>query len=344
MTEPRAHTPPPELPASPEEAAEVRAGDQKPSSRERTCIGCGEHAPPGEMVRLVLGPSGEVAVDAAGGGFGRGAHVHARGACLAHAAGRGLARATKGQARAVSLAIKEGGEVMSSEPAPLSAEALVQAVEAAMERRIAGLLAAAVRARKARVGSDAVTGVWREGDAELVVVATDAAAAADLSAVREAISAGAAVAWGTKLTLAAAVQRQPTQEGVAVVAITDAGIAGAVRDAVHKAMGARDAGTPPPRAARRSPPKAKARQRDVQKPSPAGVQKSSPAVTGKSAPDGVRQSLPKDVRQSLPRDAKRSRNPDKDAAPRGGFRGKVEPERAGRASGRHLRRAQESRQ
>jgi predicted RNA-binding protein YlxR (DUF448 family) len=67
---------------------------------ERTCVGCGERCAPGELIRLVLAPSGEIAVDAAGGGFGRGAHVHARGACLRQAATRGLLRATKPERRA----------------------------------------------------------------------------------------------------------------------------------------------------------------------------------------------------------------------------------------------------
>lgn len=263
--------------------------ETKPVSRaahERTCVGCGEHAPPGEMVRLVLGPSGEIAVDAAGGGFGRGAHVHARAACLAQAVSRGLLRATKGKAQSVSVAVKEGGEIAASEPSPLSAAALAQAIQDAMARRIAGLLASAVRVRHARIGADAVTGAWHAGEAALVVVATDAAATRDLTAVREAISAGVAVAWGSKQSLASALLRRPTQEGVGAVAITDAGIAAAVRDAVEK---------------------------------------STSVTTGGAAPAGSRRAV-------------------KVTAPTGGFRSKVERQRAGRASGRHLRRAQESRQ
>lgn len=293
MTDPRDLSPPidlpapgPEAPAPPGAHAPAAAEAAPRAGRERTCVGCGEHDAPEEMVRLVLGPSGEVAVDAAGGGFGRGAHVHARGPCLAAAAARGLMRATKGKAREVSLAVKEGGEVVTGEGAPLSAEALARAVEEAMARRIAGLLASAVRVRKVRIGADAVTGAWRTGEAELIMVATDAAAAAELGAVREAVAAGAAVAWGTKLGLAAALMRRATPEGVGAAAITDAGIAAAVRDAVEKSMGARSTGAP----------------------------------------------------------AKGSRRPVKVTAPRGGIRGKVEPERAGRASGRHLRRAQASRQ
>jgi predicted RNA-binding protein YlxR (DUF448 family) len=273
------------------------------TSRERTCVGCGERAAPADLVRLVLGPGGEVAVDAAGGGFGRGAHVHARAACLAQAVSRGLLRATKGQARSVSVAVREGGELSafgsSPGPSPLSAAALVQAIQDAMARRIGGLLVSAVRGRHARIGADAVTGAWRTGEAALILVATDAAAAAGLGAVREAIGAGAAVAWGTKQSLAAALLRHSTPEGVGAVAITDAGIAAAVRDAVEKSMEATSGGS-------------------------SRTSSGSPRPSGGSPPDGSR------------RDVKLT-------APKGSFRSKVEPQRAGRASGRHLRRTQESR-
>lgn len=225
------------------------ASHEGAASHERTCIGCGEHADPRELVRLVLGPDGEIAVDAAGGGFGRGAHVHARGACLVQAATRGLQRATKGRATCVSVAVKEGGAVATTTAAPLSATALGDAIEGAMARRIAGLLATAVRTRKARIGSDAVTGAWRSGDAALIVVASDAGAAGEVGAVREAIEAGAAVSWGTKETLATLVFRaNHGADGVAVVAITDTRIAAAVRDAVGKTMGARDVRRSPQRA------------------------------------------------------------------------------------------------
>ena len=297
------------------------------SSRERTCIGCGERGAPEEMVRLVLGPEGEVAVDAAGGGFGRGAHVHARRGCITQAAGRGLLRASKGRASSVSVAVKEGGEVATTEAERLSAIALAEAIEAAMARRIAGLFATAVRTRNTRAGADAVTASWRSGDAALIVVATDAAAGRDLGAVREAVSAGAAVSWGTKATLATVLFRgQNSPGGVAVVAITDTRIADAVRDAVEKSMGAWD------------------------------VRQSVPRDVRQSVPRDVRQSVPRDVRQSVPRDAQKPMSRDvrqsaprtadevaatqrgvKVAAPRAGNRSKVNGRRAGRASGRRAR-------
>lgn len=282
------------------------------SSRERTCIGCGERGAPDEMVRLVLGPDGEVAVDAAGGGFGRGAHVHARGACITQAATRGLQRASKGRASSVSVAVKEGGDVATTDAERLSAAALADAIEAAMARRITGLFATAVRTRKTRVGSDAVTASWRSGDAALIVVATDAAAGRDLGAVRDAVSVGAAVAWGTKATLATVLFRGASSpDGVAVAAITDTRIADAVRDAVQKAMGARDVRQSAPRDVRQSAPRA------VKSPAPADVRQPAPG----GGPDGV----------ATPRRSV------KVAAPRAGNRGKLNARRAGRASGRRAR-------
>ena len=290
------------------------------SSRERTCIGCAERGSPDEMVRLVLGPDGEVAVDAAGGGFGRGAHVHARGACITQAATRGLQRASKGRASSVSVAVKEGGDVATTDAERLSAAALADAIEAAMARRITGLFATAVRTRKARVGSDAVTASWRSGDAALIVVATDAAAGRELGAVRDAVSVGAAVAWGTKATLATVLFRgNSSAEGVAVAAITDTRIADAVRDAVQKAMGARDAKQSAPRAGKPSAPRA------VQPPAPRAVQPPAPADVRQPAPGGG------------PGGVATPRRGVKVAAPRAGNRGKVNDRRAGRASGRRAR-------
>ena len=105
--------------------------------------------------------------------------------------------------------------------------------------------AAAVRSRQVAFGADSVTGAWERGEAELVVVACDAAAAADLAVVRRAISEGRAVSWGTKLSLAALFQggEAARPSGVGVLALTSSRIGAAVREAVHIAdgsMGRRD--------------------------------------------------------------------------------------------------------
>lgn len=233
----------------------AEAGGSIPAAhgRLRTCVGCGARVdvlgPEGEdLVRLILGPGGEIAVDPKGGGFGRGAHVHARRDCVERAAGAGLLRATKGKARVV---VGDGEGEMAE---PLRADSLARAIQRSMDRRIEGLLAAAVRSRQAARGADAVTGACQRGEAEIVVVACDAAAAADLTEVLRAVAEGRAVAWGTKerigaIVAPAAVRGRlgtpprtgsphgaplpPTTEGVGVVALSSRPIAQAIRRAVQ---------------------------------------------------------------------------------------------------------------
>lgn len=209
-----------------------RARSARP--RARTCVGCGERvdvtaAGRASLVRLILGPEGEVAVDPGDGGFGRGAHVHPRPDCLAKAVQRGLAKAAKG--RVHSIQVGEGAEGL----APLRPDTLAAAIKAAMDRRVEGLLAAAGRSRQVALGSDAVTGACERGEAGLVVVACDAAAAADLTEVRRAIGEGRAVSWGTKQSLGALFGggEAARPSGVGVLAITSASIAAAARDAVQ---------------------------------------------------------------------------------------------------------------
>src|SRR6185295_17282216 len=93
----------------------------------------------------------------------------------------------------------------ADKPESLDADALARAIQGSMDRRVEGLLTAAVRSRQLARGADAVTGACQRGEAELVLVACDAAAAADLAEVRHAIAEGRAVAWGTKQRLGAIV-------------------------------------------------------------------------------------------------------------------------------------------
>ena len=234
------------LPKGSSSIAESRPGSKGP--RVRTCVGCGERVELDEgperssLVRLILGPEGEVAVDPGSGGFGRGAHVHPRPDCLAKAVQRGLAKAAKGRVSAVA---SETGELL-----PLRPDTLAAAIKAAMDRRIEGLLVAAVRSRQVALGADAVTGACERGEAALLVVACDAAAAADLAEVRRAIAEGRAVSWGTKQSLGAlGIGGEATRpSGVGVVALTSSRIAAAVREAVHIADGSMGRAAPESRA------------------------------------------------------------------------------------------------
>jgi predicted RNA-binding protein YlxR (DUF448 family)/ribosomal protein L7Ae-like RNA K-turn-binding protein len=164
---------------------EAPMNEDRPSREKRaptrTCVGCGSRDDAGEMVRLVVA-DGVVAFDLAGGAFGRGAHVHARPACLAKAP-RGLSRAFH---REVTLDPKELGF----------------ALVAACDRRMGGLVLAARRQRAVAIGTDASMEALR-GGASLAIVATDAGAVASSTEVARAVVAGRAVAWSTKDELGA---------------------------------------------------------------------------------------------------------------------------------------------
>jgi predicted RNA-binding protein YlxR (DUF448 family) len=171
---------------------------------ERTCAGCGKHADAGDLVRVVLDPSsGELAVDMAGGGFGRGAHVHGAPACLAKALKGGFARVFKTEIKGDAAAI--GADIVQ-----------------AADRRIEGLISGAKRAGQLAIGADACT---EAKNPQLFVVARDAAAAAKLPIVERAIAEGNAIAFADKSRIGAVVSG--TRE-VAVIAILHAGVAEAV--------------------------------------------------------------------------------------------------------------------
>lgn len=175
----------------------------------RTCAGCGASGAPDEMVRVVLGPEGQVAVDLAGGAFGRGAHVHASPACVRKAAPRGLARSFRAEVK-------------------VTPEELAREVALATAKRVAGLLASAIRSKHVATGADAVTESVATEAAELVVVAGDAGAVATSGAVRHAVAEGRAVGWGTKAILGDLSGRA----SVAVLAVTSRRLADAIRQAV----------------------------------------------------------------------------------------------------------------
>lgn len=178
---------------------------------ERTCAGCGKHAPAEELVRVVHDPgSGAIAVDLAGrmprsAHVGRGAHVHPARDCVAKAVKSGFARSFK--AKIVADAATVAADIVS-----------------AADRRIEGLLSGARRAGELALGADAVAVALREGRAQLVVVARDAAAAARIPEVERAVASGRAVALGDKQRLGALAARPE----LAVLAVLHPGVADAV--------------------------------------------------------------------------------------------------------------------
>jgi len=200
---------------------------------ERTCAGCAKHAFAEELVRVIHDPyAGEIAVDLAGSGFGRGAHVHPSPDCLARAIKGGFARVFKCAVVADANAV--GAEIVR-----------------AADRRIEGLLAGARRAGQLAVGADVVAVALKEERAELVVVARDAAAATKLPEIERAIASGKAIALGDKRRLGLLMAR----DEVAVIAILHPGVAAAVAQTYRMSgsfRGAQGSTAPVPQGCRES--------------------------------------------------------------------------------------------
>ena len=181
---------------------------EKPGSR-RQCAGCAKRDFADALVRVVLDPAdGSLAVDLADSRFGRGAHVHASKECAQKALRGGFAKVFK---------CKVEGTV----------ESLGEQILDAADRRIEGLLSGARRGKLAISGSDVVRAAYREGTAAIIVVASDAAAAAKLSEIQDAVAQGKAIGWSNKQRLGAIFGR----DEVAVCAVLHEGVAKAIGSA-----------------------------------------------------------------------------------------------------------------
>jgi predicted RNA-binding protein YlxR (DUF448 family)/ribosomal protein L7Ae-like RNA K-turn-binding protein len=202
-------------------SASIRNAERRDRSdrQKRTCIGCGQVDGAETMVRLVVSEAGEVAVDLAGGAFGRGAHVHPSPRCL-DGAGRGLAKSFK---RAIAVTPAE----------------LAGAIVAAADRRVRGLLSSAARSNQVEIGADLAGEAFGTGKVALLVVARDAKSAASVGSVMHAIAQGGAVAWGTKEELGSLVNKSE----VAVLGIVSQPIAAALRSVVTMASSVRERAT-----------------------------------------------------------------------------------------------------
>jgi ribosomal protein L7Ae-like RNA K-turn-binding protein len=161
------------------------------------------------MIRLVLDESGGLVVDLAGRAFGRGAWAHPRSDCLLRVARGGAQRGLKANVR-------------------IEGAALLSAVRSAADRRVEALLASARGAGKIAAGSDAAHEAFERAEAELVIVARDARAAASEGWVTAAAGSGKAVFWGDKHVMGRAVARSDT----AVLAVTDHGLSRAIAHAI----------------------------------------------------------------------------------------------------------------
>lgn len=178
----------------------------------RTCAGCREVAEPGELVRAVLGPEGQIVPDLSGGAFGRGAWIHPRAACLVKALPRGFSKSMK-------------------QPVQTSVTEFSDALRAQAERRAYALIGSAFRARKAAAGTTAVRDSFAAGQVKLVLVACDARAAAETPSVAALVQSGQARAFGSKELLGRAIGRPET----GVIAILDEGISSALSHSLRVA-------------------------------------------------------------------------------------------------------------
>jgi hypothetical protein len=205
----------------PEQAQVGSSAPRGSGAPTRTCVGCGARDLAAEMVHLIA--SGDViAVDALfskGGGprpdgvHGRGAHLHARPACIARAPA-GLSRSLR-------------------RPSGVTAGELGTRLVAACDRRMEGLLVSARRRGEVSVGADAAIDAARRG-APLVVVAVDAGTVSEKTEVIEAIAGGRCIAWRTKAELGPLLGEQ----AVAICAVRHGGIAAELK----KVRAAADAG------------------------------------------------------------------------------------------------------
>jgi predicted RNA-binding protein YlxR (DUF448 family) len=168
------------------------------------------------MVRLVVGDD-EVVFDLAGSTFGRGAHVHPTAECIGRAP-RGLSRSMRREVRT-------------------SARALGEALLAAADRRMSGLLVAARRQGALAVGAAAAKEAMAK-DAPLVLVACDAGAVASTEEVGRMVAAGRAIAWSDRDTLGGLLGGSETGGAVAICAVQHRAIA----EELKKTRAAADAG------------------------------------------------------------------------------------------------------
>ena len=139
-------------------------------------------------MRLIVGPDGEVVPDLGGGAFGRGAWVHPRPACVADAVRGGLSRGLKTK---ITTSVSEVNELLRQ----------------AASRRVVSLLQAAQRAQLAALGTTALEEAERDDSVQLLVLAGDAKASAQLSPVMRLAQRGRVRLFKTKAELGAAFGR-----------------------------------------------------------------------------------------------------------------------------------------
>lgn len=123
----------------------------------RTCIACGQEAPPAALIRLVAGPEGDVCVDIRRRQGGRGAHVCPDPVCIGAAVGK----------QRVARQLKE--------PVTTSVPALIASAQAQMRASVFFLLSLAQKAGRLVSGVEVVAKEAVRGSVQVIVVSSDIA-------------------------------------------------------------------------------------------------------------------------------------------------------------------------
>jgi hypothetical protein len=134
--------------------------DEKRHAPERRCILSGEHGARDDLIRLALGPDGEVQPDVRARAPGRGAWIGVDKAALARAQSSGKLKG------ALARALKSD---KVSAPADLAAR-----IEAALERQALDRLGLEARAGNLISGSDKIEVAARRGQVHLLLHSSDA--------------------------------------------------------------------------------------------------------------------------------------------------------------------------
>jgi predicted RNA-binding protein YlxR (DUF448 family)/ribosomal protein L30E len=171
---------------------------------ERTCAGCRGVVEREELVRFVYVPDYVPCLvpDLGARLSGRGVRVHPTRACLSKAVRGGFARSMR---RAISVELSE----------------LESALRGQIDRRLEGLLLAALRRRQVALGTDAVREALLAGAVRLLLVAKDAAGRRDELCARAAERGVQVVEAGDKSQLG----RLAGKESLGLIAVLDGDIA-----------------------------------------------------------------------------------------------------------------------
>ena len=187
-----------------------------PKAPVRQCVSCRERETRGDLVRLVVGPDGQIAVDARARIGGRGAWVHATRGCLSAAEKKHLAE------RSLKVPVSRG-----------SGGDLVANVRDALARKAASLVGVAKRKSELAVGAAGVAETLERRRVWLLVVANDSLESDVVVKTTRDHGAVPVAVMGRRSELGALLGR----DEVAIAAITDRSIAEELKRTLDRMSG-----------------------------------------------------------------------------------------------------------